>query len=435
MSSRAAARILISLIALVVSAELLALAAYYVDTGAFFYTHRRTYLELLPTPEDRLIVGEAVHPYFGVTHRPGTPFDIPAALRADVSAPSRVRTNNFGFVSPHDYPFTKTRDDQFVVGLFGGSVGVWFCQVGAPRLLERLRGHAFFQAREIVPLCFSHEGYKQPQMALVLAYFLSRGQAFDLVVNLDGFNDVALGALNHERGFDASMPSVQHLEPLISLVNQSALTPEKLESLAAIFRDRRRLVDLEGTIGANRLAAVDVVLDRYHRRVLDRYARELGRFSTLPSNPPENALIQATPPIASRDGAALFEDIAGIWARSSILMHELLTIRGAIYLHVLQPNQYYATTRRFSEAEAATALSETSPYRRSVEQGYPLLVAAGQSQLQARRVRFLDATRALDREAAPVYMDNCCHYTLVGNYVLADLVAASILSGPGPWTR
>jgi len=139
-----------------------------------------------------------------------------------------------------------------------------------------------------------------------------------------------------------------------------------------------------------------VVLDRYHRRVLDRYARELGRFSTLPSNPPENALIQATPPIASRDGAALFEDIAGIWARSSILMHELLTIRGAIYLHVLQPNQYYATTRRFSEAEAATALSETSPYRRSVEQGYPLLVAAGQSQLQARRVRFLDATRALE---------------------------------------
>lgn len=427
-------RLLTSIVAFAFWAELLAVAAYYVDTGAVFYTHRKAYPELLPTPEDRLVVGEAVHPYFGVTHRPGTPFDIPESLRADPAAPSRLRTNNFGFVSPHDYPFVRAHGDQFLIGLFGGSVGLWFCQVGAPRLVDELERHTFFQAREIVPLCFSHEGYKQPQQALVLSYFLSRGQELDLVVNLDGFNDVALGALNHARGLDASMPSVQHLDPLINLVNQSALTPQKLESLAAIFRDRERILDLTATIGANRIASVNLVLDWYHGRLLDRYTRELGRFASLPSNPPANPLVQTTPPVAPREPAALFADIAAMWARSSLLMHEMLTARGAVYVHVLQPNQYFSN-RRFAAEEAAAALNDASPYKRSVEEGYPLLVKAGESELRARQVRFFDATRVLDEQPAPMYMDNCCHYTLAGNYTLADFIAAAIVSVPGPWTN
>ena len=430
--SRVAARILVSVAAFVLTAEALGLSAYYVNTGALFYSHQRTYPALLPTPEDRLVVGEAVHPYFGVTHRPGTPFDIPESLRPDGAAPARLRTNNFGFVSPHDYPLPRARDDQFFLGLFGGSVGLWFCHVGASRLVAELQRHPFFTKREIVPLCFSHEGYKQPQQALVLAFFLSRGQSFDLVINLDGFNDVALGALNHERGFDASMPSVQHLDPLINLINQSALTPQKLESLAAIVRDRQRLVALTARLEMNRIASVHVVLDWFYRRALDRYTRELGRFASLPSNPPANALVQATPPAAGRDRPELFADIAAIWARSSLLMHEMLAARRAIYIHVLQPNQYFST-RRFSTEEAATALSEASPYKRSVEEGYPRLVAAGQSELKARNVRFIDATPVLDREPTAVYMDNCCHYTRTGNEVLARFIAASILDGPGPW--
>ena len=264
MAGRTGARLILSLVVFCLVAELFGLAAYYVDTGALFYLHRKTYPELLPAPQDRLVVGEALHPYFGPTHRPGTPFDIPASLREGTAVPERMTTNNFGFVSPHDYPFAKTSEDQVILGMFGGSVGAWFCQIGAPRLVDQLRANPYFKDREIVPLCFAHEGYKQPQQALVLAYFLSIGQAYDLVVNIDGFNDVALAALNNEQGLDISMPSVQHLDPLIALVNRSALTPEKLESLAAIFRDRQTLMDLAGRIAANRSAAVNVVLDWYY---------------------------------------------------------------------------------------------------------------------------------------------------------------------------
>jgi hypothetical protein len=432
MASRVGARLATSVVVFCVCAELVALMAYYVETGALFYAHRKTYQALLPGPGGRRLVSEALHPYFGPTHTPGTPFDIPEALRAGSATPSRLHTNNFGFVSPYSYPFVKTRSRQYLVGLFGGSVGVWFCQVGAPRLLEALAQHPYFQNTELIPLCFSHEGYKQPQEALVLAYFLSIGQQFDLVVNIDGFNDVALANLNNERGLDISMPSVQHLDPLMNLVNQSTLTPEKLESLATISRDRQQLTDLTGKIRANRIASVNFLLDWSYRRGLATYVKELGRFSNLPSNPSDSSLIQVTPPVRSRDAATLFADIADNWASSSILMREMLAARGAAYFHFLQPNQYY-TTRRFDEDEAAVALGDASPYKGSVERGYAALAAAAHARLLNANVRFVDATHVFDRQPAPVYMDNCCHYTLIGNQVLADFIAASILAAPGPW--
>ena len=431
MAGRTGARLVLSLIVFVVCAELLGVAAYYVDTGALFYTHRKRYPELLPVPQDRLVVGEALHPYFGPTHRPGTPFDVPASLRQGTAVPERLTTNNFGFVSPHEYPFAKTSDDQVILGIFGGSVGVWFCQVGAPRLVDNLRVNPYFKDREIVPLCFAHEGYKQPQQALVLAYFLSIGQAYDLVVNIDGFNDVALASLNNAQGLDISMPSVQHLDPLIAMVNRSALTPGKLESLAAIFRDRQTLVDLAERIAANRSAAVNLVLDRYHAHLSARYSQELGRFSNLPANPPDNALIQATPPTRERENSTVYSDSAEIWSGASLLMDQMVEARGGAYFHFLQPNQY-STTRRFGPAEAAIAINPASPYKISIEEGYPALIAAAPTLTDAG-VAFVDATSVFDRVEAAVYMDDCCHYTLEGNRALADLISASILATPGPW--
>lgn len=431
MAGRVRARLATTVLVFCVCAELVALMAHYVETGGLFYTHRQTYQELFPAPENRRLVTEALHPYFGPTHTPGTAFDIPEALRVNGSAPSRLRTNNFGFVSSHDYPVVKTHDRQFVIGMFGGSVGLWFCHVGAHRLLEDLMKHPFFQDREVVPLCFSHEGYKQPQQALVLAYFLSIGQPFDLVVNIDGFNDVALANLNNERGLDISMPSVQHLGPLMNLVDQSTLTPDKLESLATIGRDRQQLADLVERIRANRIASVNVVLDRLYRRRVADYVKELGRFSHLPSNPSDRSLIQVTPAVSARDAGRLFTAMADQWASSSRLMSEMLAARGGAYFHFLQPNQYH-TTRPFSEGEAAVALSEASPYKESVEKGYPALVEA-RSRLLKANVRFFDATHVFDRRAESVYMDNCCHYTLLGNQVLADFIAASILAARGPW--
>ena len=194
---------------LVVAAELLALGAYYFQTGWLFYLNPyRARFDIVGGAAAGGLTDMGLHPYFGPVHRSGIPVEIPASMQ-DVApgtprtdTPAGFATNNFGFATPHDFPYLKKSEREFVVGVFGGSVGVWFCQLGMPRVVQELSQRPFFRDRTIVPLCFSHEGYKQPQQAVLLTYFLSIGQQFDLVINLDGFNEVALSRLNQERGFE-----------------------------------------------------------------------------------------------------------------------------------------------------------------------------------------------------------------------------------------
>ena len=96
---------------------------------------------------------------------------------------------------------------------------------------------------------------------------MSIGQQFDLVINLDGFNEVALSRLNQERGFDLSMPSAMHLEGLRTLIDGGTMTPEKLRSLAAIDSDQQRLNGLADRLNRARMAVMCVLLERYYRVV------------------------------------------------------------------------------------------------------------------------------------------------------------------------
>ena len=431
MLKRAVAVSAVNVIVLCVVAELVSLAVFYYQHGWLFYLYpyRQTH-ELIPETQNQQLTGDRLHPYFGPTHQAGIPFDIPESLRTAQSP--RVATNNFGFASARDYPFAK-KSHQFVIGIFGGSVGLWFCHVGAHRLIEDLKRQTFFKDKELVSLCLSHEGYKQPQQLLVLSYFLSIGQQFDAVVNIDGFNEVALASVNNQRGSDISMPSAVHLDPLVNLIAPSTLTPEKLESLTAISRYKQRLYRLAKSIDESRLASIHLVLEQYYASVDRRYRNELAVFDKLPPNPPDRSIIRVTPKLRDREGTALFEDIAREWITSSTLMRELLAARGVAYFHFLQPNQYY-TTRAFSREEARVALSDESPYKKSVEQGYPFLVREAVSRTaKSGSVSVLDGTRIFDREPSPVYVDNCCHYTLVGNEILADFIAKTILDSKGAW--
>lgn len=407
--------VLINIVVFCVLAEAAALMIYYYQTGHLFYGHQRA-SQAVPSPQERRLTADALHPYFGPTHKPG------------------AGVNNFGFVSSYDYPFERTRDNQFIIGIFGGSVGVWFCQLGADRLIAALRRNAFFGGRELVPLCFSHEGYKQPQQLLLLSYFLSIGQEFDLVIAIDGFNEVALGYLNAQRGLDFSMPSVMHLEPLMNVVNQTTLTPEKLRSLAEIDRLKTRLGDVTARVRHTRFASLHIAWEQYRKKLTRDYQQEIAAFAALPSNRSPDSVIYPTPGVRDGDAATLLDDIVGNWVRSSTMMRDLLAARNAAYFHFVQPNQYY-TTRQFTDDEARVALNPESPFRTGAEKGYPLLAgAAGTGVLRENGVNIFSAVRIFDSERSQVYTDNCCHYTELGNRMLADFIARSILGTRGAWT-
>ncbi len=101
-------------------------------------------------------------------------------------------------------------------------------------------------------------------------------------------------------------------------------------------------------------------------------------------------------------------------------MQQLLAARGVPYLHVLQPNQYYSS-RAFDDAQRRAAINDASPFKPGAERGYPFLE-------KALEPGAFNAVHLFDNERAPVYVDDCCHYTVTGNRLLADFVARAVLS-------
>ena len=424
MIRRVASLLVINLLVFLAAAEVIALAVFGFQTGWLYYVDPyRPQIELVAEPAEGRLTSAALHPYFGPTHQPGIPFDLPAALRpAPAGRGPSAATNNFGFTSTRDYPVARASARQLLVGIFGGSVAAWFCQVGVDRLTAALGSAPAFRGRDVVPICFAHEGYKQPQQLLILSYFLSIGQELDLAVNIDGFNEVALSPLNDARGSDISMPSVMHMDPLVALLDQSSLSADKVETLARIQGYRRRLNAAAARANRASSAALYLLHSRVHA-VLDRqYQADVRRFDALPSAS-ATSMIRVTPKVRPRSGGELPEDIARGWMQASLLMQQLLSSRGARYVHVLQPNQYF-TTRPFAPGEAEVALADGSPFKPGAEQGYPALeraVAAGAP--GAAGMTFVNGIHLFDAERTPVYIDNCCHYTRRGYEILADTIA------------
>jgi hypothetical protein len=70
-------------------------------------------------------------------------------------------------------------------------------------------------------------------------------------------------------------------------------------------------------------------------------------------------------------------------------------------------------------------LNEGSPFKAGAQGGYPLL----EKELEPGAV---NAVHIFDQVRAPVYIDDCCHYTLAGNYALADVIARAVLASVAP---
>src|ERR1041385_4966683 len=141
MLRRAASLLVINLLVFAVAAELIALAVFGYQTGWLFYVDPyRPQIEIVPEPAGGRVTTAALHPYFGPTHQPGIPFDLPPALRPP-QPPRESRaaaTNNFGFTVTRGYPGARNGERQLLVGIFGGSVAAWFCEVGVDRLVQQL---------------------------------------------------------------------------------------------------------------------------------------------------------------------------------------------------------------------------------------------------------------------------------------------------------
>ena len=392
--------------------ELLALASYFLRTGKLYY---------LSPPSGRSVPVDLtggvekfrLHPYFGFVNRPGL---------------AELQTNNYGFVSQHDYPYER-RDGEYLVGVFGGSVAAGFARFEAEhRALAPLLAQALgIEPAEVSVLNFAQGGFKQPQQLLVYTYFRSLGQELDLVINIDGFNEIALAGRNVRSQVALEMPSFDHLRALREVTGQVAALDdvEKMLEIRSSWKKFARTFNRawsgeswELTTASGFLA--DFLIYKYH---LWRYRTHLeARVEATGVAPEDSWLVLERP---REQGPQVYGRAVALWARSSELLDGAQKNTGGAYLHLVQPNQYHPTQRRFSDEEKEVAFSPESPFADYVRQGYPRLAAEVES-LSGRGVRVFSLLELFDDVYMPVYEDDCCHYNETGQRLLAEAIAEAL---------
>ena len=124
-----------------------------------------------------------------------------------------------------------------------------------------------------------------------------------------------------------------------------------------------------------------------------------------------------------------------LWNRSSIQMWKTFPSNGSVYVHILQPNQYVAGFEPLDAKERRMEWPPDFPHRLVAEQGYPLLIAAGEG-LRRLGVPFRDLTRTFESERETIYVDPCSHFNQrandvsaaeIGRFVPASVEAAGAL--------
>jgi len=406
--------------------EVASIATYFFQTGSFFYRNsgNRKLAGLAIPPSDQASKNEAtqqqLHPYFGFVDRVGLSHRFLDSQIDHVS-------NNFGFASEHPYPFKRQHPNQFLVGVFGGSVAAnySFFELEKNILAAQLKKLPGLANKEVIVLPFAMGAFKQPQQLIVLSYFLSLGQDFDLVINIDGFNDVALSYINYKDGLDPSMPCGYIFMPLVALATGSNSEAE-LQLTLQVIKDRRSLEDSIKSVETSRFASGYMLAWLRAKFSQRRYREDVVKLDQLRTSTKRlgQSLFQI-PVQAKPTEDQAFEEAVASWAGSSLMMKQILDQRNIPYFQFLQPNQYQPTGRAFGKDEASIAIDGASPFRSPVLKGYPMLLAEV-GRLQHKGVHVQSAINVFDSVKEAVYGDNCCHYNQLGNRIFGEYVAGTI---------
>ncbi|HJP02682.1 MAG TPA: hypothetical protein QF764_13015 [Planctomycetota bacterium] len=313
------------------------------------------------------------------------------------------------------------RRDTFSVLIVGGSVAAGFSHMGLERMTERLNADPRLADQKVRALAYARGGFKQPQQLITVGNLLGLGMKPDVVLNIDGFNEMAIGNANVVNGFHPLYPSHSHWTPL--LLAGSAGLPA-LEQYAALARAREDLG-----------ALVQRTLDSgvHHSSILGRHAlmrvqRLRGEMAAATTTYID--LLESDDLEPYLTGPALLPGQGGYrvtgrnWYECSLSLHAMCERRSILYLHLLQPTLHLPGSKPLTEAEIAGG--HTGPdWIEGVQTGYPILRARGR-QLQDAGVPFIDASMLFAEVNEELYYD-ACHFGVAGHERLADVVVNALL--------
>jgi len=379
------------------------------------------------------------HPYVGYVGRPG----------ARPWGPSKPPFNTYGMltVANHPYPYKKQPQD-FAIAVLGGSVADTFSNLGQEALSQWLREEWPTFDKHVVLINLATGGFKQPQQLFHLEYALLSGFEFDLVLNVDGFNELALASENIRQGINPIFPSGHHMG-LMSRMSETIPGSQlvwELSQYYTLLKNERRLLSFLSKSPFRYSVFLNLVGDRWTTRSQNQLKNLEYQMAGRPQQAtatmePHNGVADSKQKTASQQGLTpaflgpRLENVtaengyvvaANVWRQSSRMLHAVCQTYGIPYIHVLQPNQYVEGSKRLTDKEKTVMINPKNPWGIHVKEGYKYLVALG-DRLKQDGIAFHDFTMIFKDYTEDLYIDDCCHFGQAGVEIMAKQVAHILL--------
>ena len=409
--------------------ELMSYGVFRILTGKFSFSEIQTLRDTIISPElansgsnygANRNNWNVIHPYLGFITEG---IDRNKVCEDNNNCDRRARTYE-------DKPFVKSTDDNVIVAVLGGSFahGV---STTTNVLKHALSKVPHYKGKEIIMIHMAVGGYKQPQQLMKFNYFLALGAQFDVVINIDGFNEIAIpGTENVPKGVHPLYPRSWYYfidgalnEDMLSLYGTRAHAKKQQTQYAALFSSPLVRYSITGNL-------LWKVINRKLVSTISHADVALIEYKESDAN--KRRYVATGPDYTYTSSKHFYEDMVEVWARSSALIYNQCLELGVEYYHFLQPNQYVKNSKPMFEKEKAIAFSGRSLYGNAATEGYPYLIERG-SKLKGEGIPYYDLTMLFSQNNKELYIDNCCHLNMPGYGLVAQKIAQTI-SEHGPTT-
>lgn len=319
-----------------------------------------------------------VHPFFGLASTKDETFQSPLGI--DHIFDSIDKSEN---------------KDEIKILIIGGSVAAFLSRNKAENQKSKFEQAVFFEelnktykTNRFAVYNAALGGGKQPQSYFKLIHLDLMGFKPDLVLNVDGFNEIALSMSDN---FDASIPPIYPRQHNRAIARTALDKHCPMSNYLSSSNTKVPLIELMSVI----------YLSRCHNEI------NIGPKDKTYWGYQENFSYERY----------LMESI-NVWAESSNKINDFLLSKNIKYIHAIQPNQYHEESKPLNDEELNEIKVLGFPYYGvHIKNHYDKLKTSMLNASNISDLRFLFKT-----DKRTLYADQCCHFNDLGNRELARAI-------------
>ncbi len=265
---------------------------------------------------------------------------------------------------------------------------------------ELKKNFKFLADKKIKILPFALPAGKQPQQYFINSFFLD---SIDLVINIDGRNDLVTGENNY---FPCEYPLSSEV-----LFSQNAFN--KIDIIGELVVYRKLFAMFTRSWQSLPFSSKSVFLFFvWHqvKKTADQIV--LSKITDIKK-------MEITPTSNKTFCDGRIQSSAGIYERFTLLQGKLLQKMNKPYLFVIQPNQYVLNSKPMGSVEKQIAIDESVAFR--TREAYKQLESIS-SRLRKQNIHSYPLFDIFKNHPEPLYVDRCCHLNFQGNIVMTDAI-------------